>query len=254
MDTNAGKSDRAVCPRCGGPVSRHSLRGLCRRCLARCIVPQSGNARPVDSGLRVRCPQCGRLIDLGQTPGLSDIRCDSCGTRFSIVDDKAVGETAASLDRIGQFEIVEKLGTGAFGTVWKARDTRLDRLVAIKIPRQRHLEPAEVEKFLREARAAAQLRHPNIVSVFEVGRQDDTVYIVCDFVEGVSLAEWLAGKRVSAREAARMCRKIASALEHAHEQGVIHRDVKPGNILLDAQGEPHLTDFGLVHRHVSYVT
>jgi len=254
VDTNAGKSDRAVCPRCGGPVSRHSLRGLCRRCLARCIVPQSENARPVDSGLRVRCPQCGRLIDLGQTPGLSDIRCDSCGTRFSIVDDKAVGETAASLDRIGQFEILEKLGTGAFGTVWKARDTRLDRLVAIKTPRRGKLEPGEIDKFLREARAAAQLRHPNIVSVFEVGREEETVYIVCDFVEGVSLAEWLAGKRVSAREAARLCRKIASALEHAHEQGVIHRDIKPGNILVDAQGEPHLTDFGLARREAGEVT
>ena len=130
----------------------------------------------------------------------------------------------------------------------------MDRLVAIKIPRQRHLEPAEVEKFLREARAAAQLRHPNIVSVFEVGREDDLIYIVCDFVEGVSLAEWLTGKRVSPREAARLCRKIASALEHAHEQGVIHRDSKPGNILLDAKGEPHLTDFGLARRDTGEVT
>jgi len=126
--------------------------------------------------------------------------------------------------------------------------------VAIKIPRQRHLEPAEVEKFLREARATAQLRHPNIVSVFEVGRADDLIYIVCDFVEGVSLAEWLTGKRVSPREAARLCRKIASALEHAHEQGVIHRDIKPGNILLDAKGEPHLTDFGLARREAGEVT
>jgi len=185
---------------------------------------------------------------------LSDIRCDSCGTTFSIVDDKAVGETAAALDRIGQFEILAKLGTGAFGTVWKARDTRLDRLVAIKIPRHGKLEPTEIDKFLREARAAAQLRHPNIVSVFEVGREDDTVYIVCDYVEGVSLAEWLAGKRVSAREAARLCRKLASALEHAHGQGVIHRDIKPGNILLDAKGEPHLTDFGLARREAGEVT
>jgi DNA-directed RNA polymerase subunit RPC12/RpoP len=71
----------------------------------------SENVKPVDSGLRVRCPQCGRQIDLGQAPGLSDIRCDSCGTTFSIVDDKAVSETTATLDRIGQFEILAKLGT-----------------------------------------------------------------------------------------------------------------------------------------------
>jgi WD40 repeat protein len=254
VSPNTGESDRAVCPRCGGPVSRHSLRGFCRRCLARGLLAPSENARPIDSGLRVRCPQCGRLIDLGRPPGLSDIRCDSCGTTFSVVDDKAVDETPGSLDRIGQFEILAKLGTGAFGTVWKARDTRLDRSVAVKIPRRGKLEPGEIDKFFREARAAAQLRHPNIVSVFEVGREDDTVFIVCDYVEGVSLAEWLAGKRVSAREAARLCRKIASALEHAHEQGVIHRDIKPGNILVDAQGEPHLTDFGLARREVGEVT
>jgi serine/threonine protein kinase len=127
-------------------------------------------------------------------------------------------------------------------------------LVALKIPRRGKLEPTEIDKFMREARAAAQLHHPNIVSVFEVGREDDTVFIVCDCVEGVSLAEWLAGKRASAREAARMCRKIASALEHAHGQGVIHRDIKPGNILVDAQGEPHLTDFGLARREAGEVT
>ena len=254
VDADANKCEPPECPRCGAPVSRRSPRGLCRRCLARSLLAGIDSPRPADSGLRVRCPQCGRLIDLGQAPGLSDIRCDSCGTRFSIVDDKATGETATSLDRIGQFEILSKLGTGAFGTVWKARDTRLDRLVAIKIPRRGKLEPAEIDKFLREARAAAQLRHPNIVSVFEVGREDDTVFIVCDYVEGVSLAEWLAGKRVSAREAARLCRKVASALEHAHEQGVIHRDIKPGNILLDAKGEPHLTDFGLARREAGEVT
>jgi serine/threonine protein kinase len=99
---------------------------------------------------------------LAQESGLSDIRCDSCGTTFSIVDDKATEGRAAALDRIGQFEILQKLGSGAFGTVWKARDTRLDRLVALKIPRRGKLEPAEIDKFLREARAAAQLRHPNI--------------------------------------------------------------------------------------------
>jgi len=254
VDADINQSESSVCPRCGARVSPYSPRGLCRRCIARGLLAPSENAKPVDSGLRVRCPQCGRLIDLGKAPGLSDIRCDSCGTHFSIVDDKAVGETTASLDRIGQFEILQKLGTGAFGTVWKARDTRLDRLVAIKIPRRGKLDPTEIDKFLREARAAAQLRHPNIVSVFEVGREDDTVYIVCDYVEGVSLAEWLAGKRVSAREAARLCRKMASALDHAHEQGVIHRDIKPGNILLDAQGEPHLTDFGLARREAGEVT
>ena len=254
MDTNPASLDPPICPHCGGPVSRRNPKGLCRRCIARVTLPQSKEPRPVDSGLRVRCPQCGHAIEFGEGTGLSDIRCDSCGTQFSIVDDTTANRTAAALDRIGQFEVHEKLGAGAFGTVWKARDTRLDRWVAIKIPRQRHLETAETEKFLREARAAAQLRHPNIVSVFEVGREEDLVYIVCDLVEGVSLAEWMTGGRVSPREAARLCRKIASALAHAHEHGVIHRDIKPGNILLDTKGEPHLTDFGLARREAGEVT
>ena len=254
VDADATKSERSLCPRCGAVVSRHSPRGVCHRCLARGLLAATESARPADGNLRVRCPQCGCLVEMAEGTALSAIRCDSCGTHFSIVDEQAASQTAARLDRVGQFEILGKLGSGAFGTVWKARDTRLDRLVAIKIPRHGRLEPGEVEKLLREARAAAQLHHPNIVSVFEVGREEELVYIVCDFVEGVSLADWLAGKRVSPREAARLCRKIASALEHAHGQGVIHRDIKPGNILLDAAGEPHLTDFGLARREAGEVT
>jgi tRNA A-37 threonylcarbamoyl transferase component Bud32/ribosomal protein S27E len=206
------------------------------------------------SGLSVRCPQCGHLIQLASGAPLSSIHCDSCGTDFSVVDETAATQAAADLGQVGQFQIVEKLGTGAFGTVWKARDTRLDRWVSIKIPRHRRLEPAEAEKFLREARAAAQLRHPNIVSVHEVGREADLIYIVCDFVEGVSLAEWLIGHRMSPREAARLGAKLARALQHAHDSGVIHRDVKPQNVLIDRQGEPHLTDFGLARREAGEVT
>ncbi len=254
MDADANPGGSSICPRCGAPVSSHSPRGLCRRCIARTLLAVAGGAGSTDSGLRVRCPECGGLMELGAAPGLTDILCASCGTRFSMADENAPSQSATTLDRIGQFEILQKLGTGAFGSVWKARDTQLDRVVAIKIPRHGRLDPAEVQTFLREARAAAQLRHPNIVSVLEVGREEDLVYIVCDYVAGVSLTEWLAGRQISAREAARLCGRIASALAHAHEQGVIHRDIKPGNILLDAQGEPHLTDFGLARREAGEVT
>ena len=147
-----------------------------------------------------------------------------------------------------------RIGVGTFGFVWKARDTELDRTVAIKIPRKGQLDPDETEQFLREARAAAQLRHPNIVSVHEVGREEDTVFIVSDFVEGVTLADWLTAQRFSVREAAELCAKIADALHHAHEAGVIHRDLKPGNIMLDAAGEPHIMDFGLARREAGEVT
>lgn len=145
-------------------------------------------------------------------------------------------------------------GVGAFGSVWKARDTKLDRTVAVKIPRKEQLDSAESEQFLREARSAAQLKHPNIVSVHEVGRDDGQTYIVTDYVEGVSLSSWLTGTKLTIRESAEPCLKVAYALEHAHEAGVIHRDLKPSNIMLDAQGEPHIMDFGLAKRETGDIT
>ena len=143
---------------------------------------------------------------------------------------------------------------GGFGTVWKARDTELDRTVAVKIPRKGQLESAEIEQFFREARAAAQLRHPNIVSVHEVGREGDTLFIVSDLVRGVTLSDWLTGQHHNNREVSLVCKTIAMALHHAHEHGVIHRDLKPSNIMLDQEGELHLMDFGLAKRDVEEVT
>ncbi len=136
----------------------------------------------------------------------------------------------------------------------EGRDTQLQRNVAVKIPRQRHLDPNETELFLRDARAAAQLKHPRIASVHEVGREDETVYIVTDFIDGANLSEWLSGKQLSADEAAEMVVKIAEALHHAHEAGVVHRDVKPSNIMLDRNGEPYVIDFGLALREMGEMT
>jgi len=147
---------------------------------------------------------------------------------------------AAPVKTVGHFELVDQIGTGSYGSVFRAHDTELDRVVAVKIPRKDQLGPAETEQFLREARAAAQLHHPNIVTVHEVGRQEDTVYIVSDYVQGLTLADWLSGQRLTSREAAELCAKLADALEHAHQAGVIHRDLKPGNIMLDAAGWPKL--------------
>ena len=130
----------------------------------------------------------------------------------------------------------------------------MDRVVAVKIPRKEQLAPQEAEQFLREARAAAQFRHPNIVSVHEVGRDGDTIYIVSDLVRGVTLADWLSGQKPSPREAAQICSQMAEALRHAHEHGVIHRDIKPGNIMLDADGRPHLMDFGLAKGDAGEIT
>ena len=124
----------------------------------------------------------------------------------------------------------------------------------MKIPRKGQLDREETEKFLREARAAAQLQHPGIVGVHEVGIEGETVYIVSDFIEGLSLDKWLEGQRPTPRKAAELCIKIAEALHHAHEKGVIHRDLKPGNIMFDAAGETHVMDFGLAKREAGEIT
>jgi tetratricopeptide (TPR) repeat protein len=185
---------------------------------------------------------------------LTDLTCSSCGSHFSLVDQSQVTRMAPPLSKLGRFELIERVGVGGFGSVWKARDKELDRTVAVKVPRQGGMTAEDQEKFFREARAAAQLRHPNIVSVHEVGRDGDSVYLVSDFVRGVTLGDWLTGQRLTSREAAELCAKIAHALHHAHEQGIVHRDLKPANIMIDGNGQPHLMDFGLARRDVGEVT
>ena len=113
---------------------------------------------------------------------------------------------------------------------------------------------AEIEQFFREARSAAQLQHPNIVPVHEVGRDGDTIFIVSDLIRGVSVADWLSAGTPAPQVIARLLMTVAGALEHAHQMGVIHRDLKPSNLLLDDSGEPHVMDFGLAKRDVGEVT
>src|SRR5690606_22337492 len=152
-----------------------------------------------------------------------------------------------NLDR---FEILNLLGQGAFGAVYLAYDPHLDRKVAIKVAKTGVLAGKEdVDRFMREARSAAQLRHPNIVPVYEVGQLPNTNFIVYDYIEGTTLGEVLKQKKkFSCEEAVDYMRKIASGLNYAHEQGIIHRDMKPDNILLDKDNQPHIADFGLARR------
>ena len=145
--------------------------------------------------------------------------------------------------RFAHFALLEKLGAGACGEVWKAQDSKLSRVVAIKFPYGRTEQ--ELHRFLREGRAAAQLNHPHIVRVLEAGRDADTVFIVSEYIEGESLRERLSKQKPTPNQSAEWCRQLAEALHHAHEQGVVHRDLKPGNVLIDRQGSLHLADFGL---------
>jgi len=147
-----------------------------------------------------------------------------------------------------RFEVLKRAGVGAFGSVWKAHDKELGRTVAVKVPRRDQLDERETQRFLQEARNAAQLKHPNIVSVYEVGCYEEGVYIVAEYVEGQSLDELLKQQPPTAHQAAELCGVIAEAVHYAHEAGVIHRDLKPANIIVDADGVPHITDFGLARR------
>jgi tRNA A-37 threonylcarbamoyl transferase component Bud32/formylglycine-generating enzyme required for sulfatase activity len=161
---------------------------------------------------------------------------------------------AEATESIGRFKLINLLGTGRFGEVWSAHDPVLDIRVAVKIPRRDVVHDAETERFLREARAAAQVKHPNIVRVHEVNLVHKLVYIVSDLIDGPNLRDWISLHPLSFEQAARLYAKLADALHAAHEVGVVHRDLKPSNVILDQQGEPHLTDFGLAKRESGEIT
>lgn len=209
---------------------------------------------PSKGEIQVRCPHCQTAILIEVDTELVDIRCESCGSNFSLTGEVSDTRTARKISKVGHFELIERVGVGGFGSVWKALDTKLDRAVAVKIPRHSATNNEESEKFFREARAAAQLKHPNIVGVHEIGRDADTIYIVCDFIRGVTLDDWLTGYEPTRRDITTLCIKICEALAHAHENGIVHRDLKPGNIMLDGNNEPYLMDFGLARREVGEIT
>lgn len=169
---------------------------------------------------------------------------------LSAIEEFELGEETLSFGAgesrvVGHFELLEKVGSGQFGDVWRARDQLLKRTVAVKLPRLHGFHQRTVELFLREARAAGRLRHPQIVPVHEVGSDGETVFIVSEFIKGISLSADATTRKRSPREAAELCMQIAQALDHAHAAGVIHRDLKPSNIMIDGGGLPHVMDFGL---------
>lgn len=151
-----------------------------------------------------------------------------------------------STPTIGRFEVRKKLGAGAFGTVYLAYDPQLQRDVAIKVPQKSVLSsPQRVERFLREARSAAKLRHPNIVPVYDAGQSNRQLYIASAFVKGEPLSEIVDDGGIDLKKAATIVRGLAEGLAYAHQEGVVHRDVKPANVMLDDLGQPLLMDFGL---------
>src|SRR5262249_1245632 len=161
------------------------------------------------------------------------ILCPSCGSSFRLRSDAVTASLKSTIKKkLGRFEILQLVGAGAFGSVYKARDPKLERIVAVKVPRAGKLaEKVDVDRFMREGRSAAQFRHPAIVSIHEVGTADGVPYLVSDFVKGVTLSDWLTANDPTPKETAQLVNKLAKALAYAHEQGVVHRDVKPANIM-----------------------
>src|SRR5262249_48886034 len=145
----------------------------------------------------------------------------------------------ANFAGLAGFDILQEVGRGGMGVVYKARQKSLNRVVALKvILAGAHAGPHELARFRTEAEAAARLQHANIVQVHEVGEHAGVHYLVLEFVDGTSLADFRPGERWPAREAARFVQTLARAIQHAHEHGVIHRDLKPANILLAFNGSP----------------
>lgn len=147
---------------------------------------------------------------------------------------------------VGDFELIEEVARGGMGVVWKARHRRLNRIVALKLIRTDCLsEAAAATRFRREAEAAARLKHPNIVRIHEIGEVGEQLFIAMDLAEGGSLVDLMRRTVILPRDAASLIAKVARGVHHAHENGIVHRDIKPGNILLDPHGEPMVCDFGL---------
>ncbi len=194
------------------------------------------------------CTRCGHPVVPGQGPV-----CAACATALAgaTAPVRPSGISVAPI-RVGRYVVEGELGRGGMGVVYRAIDPALQRRVAIKMVKaDGTAERGDVERFVREARLAAKLRHPGIVTVHEAGTHEGQLYIAMDYVEGRNLEAVLsdrqspAGAKAGTRFTARVVREMAQALEHAHREGVVHRDVKPQNVIIDTEDRARLTDFGL---------
>ncbi len=237
-----------------------SVRVVCGSCLRSLEFSGSSEER----GMSL-CPHCGSFIpiDSSQFEATSEpepeIRNSVTPTSLpeAVPKVQRIGSTSdewvtnwarGSIGSLGRFQLRERLGDGGFGEVYRAFDPRLDRDVAIKILKL--LEPDErvMERFFREARAAARLDHPNIVAVHDSGFDGGRCWVAYQLVAGRPLWWYRDHHRMDAPTVARVIRALADALDHSHHMGVLHRDIKPANVLIDDQGRPRLIDFGLARR------
>src|SRR5438128_1638931 len=211
------KTANSVCERCGAKISTDAPEGGCPACL-------------LEIGLG--------LLDDKAVAGVVD---PGRG-----LDEKKAARSAKIVGDFGDYELLEEIGRGGQGVVYRAHQKSLNRSVALKViglgpwTTETHLK-----RFRREAEAAARLEHPGIVPIYEVGEREGQCYFSMKFVEGGQLDEVVKRTPIPIRQAVELIAKVARTVHYAHEHGILHRVIKPCNILVDAKGEPHLTDFGL---------
>src|SRR5437667_75596 len=190
------------------------------------------------------CPRCGAPLSSGGP-------CPRCELSLALqvssdLPSPTAGEAGVRSMQFGDYELLAELGHGGMGVVYRARHAKLDRLVALKMLLLGQFSSEQaVQRFQREARAAAGLRHPNIVAIHDIGQVEGQHYLTMEFVQGRSLSSCLRDGPLPPRQAAAHLRALAEAMSVAHAAGIVHRDLKPSNILIDLFDQPHITDFGL---------
>src|SRR2546427_1837495 len=218
-----------ICRKCGAKIFSDAPRGLCTACVletALGILPDAVVADQENEAANRRLGESAR----SPSPRFSD----------------SPFQSVPMLGELGDYELLEEIGRGGQGVVFRARQKRLNRTVALKvISLGQWASQAHLKRFRQEAEAAASLDHPSIVPIYEVGDCQGSCYFSMKFVEGGQLDEVVKREPMPIRRAVELIAKLARTVHYAHEHGILHRDIKPGNVLLDQNGEPHLTDFGL---------